>query len=506
MANDNATTFRGAGIISTFMAETGSDSLDDTGIGLIGWLDKKFIGTGQSVATGRRYKSWIVEYLASIGHPSEASVRNWSPTYGSGDAGSGASTELLGHPVQNALLDRTTSAPNVATSTIHARAEGLIKRFQSETGEKQIDADGSNLLAWLNALVTSKAVNEVSAKCYRRWLGQYLEAHDFDCANAIRNWYPPFSHESQLADDDADAASLVLNDLESTETNDRYYAYMGAESLKALLEQLVTTTESTQRPRYKNGDEIALFMVVTCMTGLRPMEWLTARYHDSYHDHDSKLTLGPVLEVKSLKQSGRRDDNPLKENRYLVLDEWPEIQLERLKVLMDIIGTVIDEGGEEGYRRYLKRNREQLRRAWDRLNKSTKVQVVTPADNTSVGASNGVDSKWVTFYTCRHIFSEEIRRSQQNTRFELAALLGHSLLTNQVYYGPRDKSQPRGFDWVLPRPWPGDAEDIQRWDYKVNPFRFTGKQQDMFGGEFAAADDYTRATEKKDTVQDFFAP
>lgn len=86
----------------------------------------------------------------------------------------------------------------------------------------------------------------------------------------------------------------------------------------------------------------------------------------------------------------------------------------------------------------------------------------------------------VTFYTCRHIFAEEVRRAQTYTRFELAAMMGHSLLTNQAFYGPRDATMPRGFDFTLPRPWPGDAEDIQRWDYQVNPFRMKAGQGDMF--------------------------
>lgn len=50
----------------------------------------------------------------------------------------------------------------------------------------------------------------------------------------------------------------------------------------------------------------------------------------------------------------------------------------------------------------------------------------------------------VTFYTCRHIFAEEVRRAQTYTRFELAAMMGHSLLTNQAFYGPRDATMPRG--------------------------------------------------------------
>ena len=68
------------------------------------------------------------------------------------------------------------------------------------------------------------------------------------------------------------------------------------------------------------------------------------------------------------------------------------------------------------------------------------------------------------------------------SRCEIAALLGHSLLTNQVYYGPRLDEHDRDYDFVLPRPWPGDADNIQLWDQQVNPLRINYAQGDLFGG------------------------
>lgn len=379
-------------------------------------------------------------------------------------------------------------------STTTSRAIGLLSTFQKDTGASTVDADGQNLIAWLNLKSKQRGMSLVTAKCYRRWLAAYLESLEHPSAIVVRNWAPPDSKEHAIAVDGFENHKSHAIDVRSThsDTNSRYYAYIEEDSFKALLEQLVDGTKSSERPRYKCGEEIALFLVVSAMTGVRPMEWLGARLHETYFDYDTKLTLGPVLEVETLKQSRRREDNPLKAKRYLVLDEWPEAQLNRLRVMLDVVAEILADEGEPGFKRYLKRNRQQLRRAWDRLAAARGIDqgnldksIVEPDDPEA-------PSKWVTFYTARHIFAEEIRRSRLFTRFELAAMMGHSLLSNQAYYGPRDKTLPRGFDFVLPRPWPGDAEDLKQWNYTVNPFRFQSMQRDMFAGDSVGLEEYER--------------
>ena len=93
-----------------------------------------------------------------------------------------------------------------------------------------------------------------------------------------------------------------------------------------------------------------------------------------------------------------------------------------------------------------------------------------------------------------------------DTRFELAAMLGHSLLTNQVYYGPRTQHENREFEFALPRPWPGDAEDIKQWDRQVNPLRYKFMQGDLFAGETATAiaDEGAGWREDRDGASSFF--
>lgn len=454
MSTDNSSITRGQGLLRTFEAAT-SEQVSLDGKNLVNWLEGKFRGGVLSQETASSYKRWICAALEAVGHPALSAVQNWRGVL---------RQQNTGGQMQQMSFGRF-------ESTGQLRAKSLLENFAVQTGET-VDSDASNLLRWMNRCCTSGAWSTTSANCYRRWLAKYFESEGHTAAAYLRAWAPPNGFEHAMAVDEQDAQTLDLSDLEYTETNERYAAYLGSDSLKLLLRQLVEPAKSSGKPRYDNGEEIALFMVVSTMTGLRPGEWPSAKLLDTFHDPESRLTLGPVLEVRTLKQSNRRDDNPLKEKRHLLLDEWPAEQIDQLKVFLEVVDEVLSKEGEEGFRLYLKRNREQLRRAWKRLVKQSGV------NTGSAGAPQ--DDATVSFYTCRHIFAEEVRRSQAYTRFELAAMMGHSLLTNQMFYGPREGSLARGFDFKLPRPWPGDADDIQRWDYKVNPFRMTSGQGDMF--------------------------
>lgn len=366
------------------------------------------------------------------------------------------------------------------------------------------------LLTYLNQRFGGKDVSLTTAKCYRRWLASYFEAIGHTEAAVIRNWIPPSSPEAGLAKDAEDAnylaaksfdpsrADLLPGD-ESLPGNTRYLSFIDSASLNLLFEQLLSETRGGKL-RYQSGPDAALMFMVSMMTGLRPNEWPTARYLESFFDPDTKVTLGPVLEVRTLKQTSRREDNPLREKRYLVLDRWPTDQLQRVESLVAHVSAMGDE-----FENFYNRSRMTLTRAWKRAKrealKGYRLDGTAPADasETALVASNALpdakdapldassmilvtDSRSVSFYTARHIFAEEIRRSVSLTRFELAALLGHSLLTNQVYYGPRMDKSDREYDFVLPRPWPGDADEIKLWDYKVNPLRTAYMQGDLFGG------------------------
>jgi integrase len=372
--------------------------------------------------------------------------------------------------------------------SIRYRAENLLLRYREETGADSLDADAAGLIAWLNKRVVDDKLSSLTAKCYRRWIAAYLEDIEHPSSRFVRNWLPPGSREAVIVEDDKEAGDLIQHlQLMGTDNNSIYASYIDQEGFKSLMRQLVEETPAGAQ-RYKGGENIVALLVLTAMTGLRPMEWPQARLLDSYYCPNTKLTLGPVLEVRTLKQSGRRDDNPLKPKRHLLLDEWPSEQLDQLKYFMDEVV------GSGDFKKWYNTSRATLSRAWKRLCGATGGDA--EPEGAEVDGDQG-GSLSVTFYTARHIFAEEVRRSLKYTRYELAAMLGHSMLTNQKYYGPRDSTSDRGFSFVLPRPWPGDADEIMTWDKHVNPVSHRVRQGDLFFSE-------TPMSAVQDSIAEFY--
>ncbi|CAM5368338.1 hypothetical protein SSTU70S_05716 [Stutzerimonas stutzeri] len=400
-----------------------------------------------------------------------------------------------------------------------AAQSGAVDRYfaiKAMSGTGGVDADKAlldavdveSLVSWLNDRVTVQGIGLTTAKCYRRWLASYFESQDHEAAALLRCWIPPGSMEEALIEDEVDARQIAepLLTVESVPTNTRHVSFMDGAALRELLEQLLSLDDQGNQ-RYVAGPAAALMFTVSMMTGLRPMEWPSARYRETFFDPETALTLGPVLEIHTCKQSNRREDNPLRTKRYLLLDEWPEDQQVRLKALLSEIASVDDFSG------YYNRVRMTLNRAWRRVAKNRGIVDVglRVSERTSLTAAAGgddetVSAQTVSLYTSRHIFAEETRRSLRYTRFELAAMLGHSLLTNQVYYGPRTQHENREFEFALPRPWPGDAEDIKQWDRQVNPLRYKFMQGDLFAGETATAiaDEGAGWREDRDGASSFF--
>lgn len=336
------------------------------------------------------------------------------------------------------------------------------------------------LIGWLNERVTLQGLSGVTARCYRRWLASYFESIGDPCSVTIRSWVPPGTTEDALRTDEVDARNLAAPGVitsakkmaELATTNSTYLTHIDSETLAPLLEQLICLDGDSQR--YEHGPVTALFFTTSMMTGLRPMEWETARFRETHFDPESKLTLGPVLDVISLKQKNRREDNPLRERRYLVLDEWPE---EQIMVLRTFLHVIADSHIE--FRKLYGAMRKALTRAWQQVLKNnlhisqSKATFIPPLNGEPVEEPNPLELKGLSVSpnTGRHIFAEECRRSLRFTRYELASMLGHSMITNQVHYGPRQEHLNRGHTFVLPRPWPGDAEAIMEWDDMVNPRR-----------------------------------
>lgn len=366
------------------------------------------------------------------------------------------------------------------SDVIRGRAMGLLVTYRRETtGSLGGEINMADVLCWLNRRIRDQGLGVTTVKCYRRWLAAFFEAEGHPDAAMMRNWAPPGSQEAVMAADHRDAEDLrSVVTVESVTTNTRNLAGLDKSAYMALMDQLLSE-DAKGGLRYTAGPVSALMFMATLMTGLRPREWPTARYLESFTDPETMLTLGPVLETHTLKQSHRREDNPLREKRYLVLDQWPASQLETLKGFLAEVQLAGDSFGS-----LYNKIRMTVNRAWKRV---AKERGVDDKASTAAGASDDEGVPGASLYTGRHIFAEETRRSMAYTRFELAAMLGHSMLANQVYYGPRDSKADRDYEFVLPRPWPGDADDIQLWDRKVNPLRVKFAQGDLFGGMTEAA-------------------
>lgn len=376
---------------------------------------------------------------------------------------------------------------------IRERALGLLVTYRRETTGSLGDVvNVGDVICWLNRRVTEQGLSMTTAKCYRRWLAAYFEDEDHAQSSMMRNWAPPGSHEDVIEKDILDAEVLRSTlSLKSVKTNSRYFVSLDRPVYSLLMNQLLFI-ESNGKARYKNGPVTALMFTATMMTGLRPNEWPGARFLDSFTDPETMLTLGPVLEVYTMKQSNRREDNPLREKRYLLMDQWPSDQVETVK---GFVAEVMHAGDD--YAGLYNRVRMTINRAWNRILRER----CADEGNDLLQMADDDGGHGISLYTARHVFAEEIRRSLSCTRFELAAMLGHSMLTNQVLYGPRDGHSDREFDFVLPRPWPGDAEDIQRWDHQVNPLRQRFAQGDLFGGPVSESE---LARENREGVSGFY--
>lgn len=376
--------------------------------------------------------------------------------------------------------------------SIKVRATGLISRYLEETpGTDSLGESLDGIIGWLNKKAPDLSVT--TAKCYRKWLAGYLEYTKHPEADRIRFWIPSGSRDEQLHLD-AEEASIVAEHVRigGVRTNDTYYAYMPEESMRVVLTELSGTRKSGTA-RYSSGIETALFLISTMMTGLRPVEWQEAEIHDQYYDPHTMVTLGPVLHVVTAKQDKRREDNPLRGYRLLVLNEWSADQIDQLRGFLAQIPKE-----DEAFRRFYDRCRKTLTRVWKKI-KDDPAIIVHEETSSAAKKKLGGEGVSLAIYSCRHIFAEEIRRSRKYTRFELAALLGHSMLTNQKYYGPRTR-EARTYDFSLPKAWPGDAEEISLWDRRHNPMAHISKQGLLpFGMEEADA-----AEDMKDGISGFY--
>lgn len=438
------------------------------------------------------------------------------------------------------------------SSDIQIRAIGILSTFQREisgkTGATLGNSDGSTVeesadaqkrtghaqndlvdveafTSWLDVRVSEKGLGEQTALCYRRWVSSYLEDLGHPDTAPLRAWIPPARRERMKLEAATKAESVYLNDLDdtklfvsTTQKNQRYLSFISEKVLDLMVADLMPaarTPEEDSNPSRNRiaAMETAMWFMCTLWTGLRPQEWPYARLLGEYYDPDTHTRARNVLEVTTLKQAGRREDNPLKSKRYLMLDSWPDKQIQALKIFLAMVYKHED---ADSFVDFYDRRRKLLQRSWRRILKGHDKSIehlgveVSPHNRERLKAatrstsSPSVHGNHLTFYTARHAFAEEVRRSGEYSRFEIAALMGHSMITNQSYYGPRKEHLDREHTFTLPRCWPGEADAIEMWDKTANPNRGKYMSTEELSKALLDTEGKNRNTEERDGIASFW--
>ena len=423
----------------------------------------------------------------------------------------GDNPEVLGSSQSNGVDADVTSAPT---------------QTPSPTDQPDTSVDIATFTRWLDHRVTAKGLGEQTALCYRKWVSSYLESLGHASTSKLRAWIPP-SRRQRLKDAAAiSPENVLLNGVDdsklfvaSAKKSQRYLSYLSESVLELLKSDLMPparTKEEEVNPSRNRiaGMETAMWFMCTLWTGLRPHEWPSARYLEEHYDPDTQLIIRRVLEVTSLKTHGRREDNPLKDKRYLVLEDWPDNQIHALKLFLEIVYRHED---AKGFGSFYDRRRKLLKRSWVRilkfhggtiehldveLSRSKKSKLKSLAASTSSPAIFKGNS--ICFYTARHAFAEEARRSGTFSRYDMAAVLGHSMITSQSYYGPRKEQFAREHRYTLPKPWPGESDAIAMWDHTANPLRGMYMNRDSLAQSLLDTESKNRNREDVDGISSFW--
>lgn len=497
-----------------------------------------------------RARSVISRYFHQRGEPKAiaSSSNSTGVQQPNGDNPSG--TDALPSPAQSTALSNEANPDNDSSTRT---------RFPPLPADYDIHSlDIFDLLDYLSELSFSRELKLVTARCYRRWLAAYLEDANHVDAIRIRHWVIPhspeyydmllaatdklddekdalteaekisrakekasqldmFSSPSVIADKSGSAESLddamskdeVLDMMFETQLINESapiaeYDYISSDVTDIFVTAL-TSKKASGGFRYKHGELSAGLFTATIMLGLRPREWQHATYHESYTDPLSLLTLGPVVEVYTLKQQNRRDDNPLREKRLIVLDQFRNPEKLFIKSIIAAVHQY-----DSDMDKMLNNVRMTLSNVWKKLIKDGKVKPTNSikkrgrADG-KTGSTEISDGYGVNLYTARHVFAEEVKRSLDYTRFELAALIGHTTTVNQRYYTLGNKRKIKTYVHTLPRPWPGDAHDIERWcDEVLNTLTPQELERLRAEGVFYPTPQRIEEFRRSDSIEDFY--
>lgn len=413
-----------------------------------------------------------------------------------------------------------------------------INRDEQTIGGRQLQVH--DLIAYLNDLALLRLISTTTANCYRKWTAGLLDRIGFGGAEDVRRWLTPYSkpyyamlfgfldlqNENAETNESTDInmgsftlSSLQQMDLFDTPSRTSNQAATGAEAIAELQDaqkgdtqrklekekvseyayisktawevfasELMAMNRSGSAPRYKYGQIAAALFQCSLMTGLRHTEWFDAVLHENgfTDSHVTGIHLAvPVLQVFSVKQGNRRTDNPLRDYRLLVLEGFTP---DHIAGIRNTLIVVQDMATEQDRSTIMSNVRMQLNRVWKKLQNENRIketqQMPTEAKYNSV-----------SMHTARKSFAEEVRRSMQYTRFDLAAMLGHTTLMNLKYYAKAKRLLPRTHAFPLPQPWPGEALHIEDWNQNITNYLHGSdvnrKYQELaaqrgFGGRHAA--------------------
>lgn len=362
----------------------------------------------------------------------------------------------------------------------HARAIKLVERFYRETHCEVYWFDASDtFIEWLSGLLDG--VSSGTFGRYRKWLSSYADnlgcdllADRIDSLNRSRRRSGGSRRSSALERKEAlsDHHKSILSARghshesrnKSRSLRSQYADHIDSSFIRSLGGALMSSKVTSSGDRYSEGFDAFGFLRAGILTGLRPIEWSTVEFHNQMTNSFTGEIYRNVLEVKNAKRKSaeldkerlsaysekktidKRDQQEMFEDRrMLILDTFTEEEIDFLCRFIAVART-----RREEYGKWYESCRQTMRRALDRLKDD-----------------KDVPGPVFSLYSARHLFASEVRRSDDYSKPELAALLGHGTTRNQQYYGDIRNHTDRLFNFSLPRAWPQAAEAVHLADLKA---------------------------------------
>jgi hypothetical protein len=169
-------------------------------------------------------------------------------------------------------------------STGHSHNPPTLDSTHSDQG-----VDVAAFIRWLDHRVTVKGFADTTAKCYRRWVAKHLEHVGHHGTDKLRTWIPPTQRYALAKAAAMGPEHVLLNDADDSKLfeaaaqgNSRYLSFISESVLVIVIADLM--------PPARTAMETALWFTCTLWTGLRPREWLYARFLEEHFDPDTGVT------------------------------------------------------------------------------------------------------------------------------------------------------------------------------------------------------------------------